>query len=425
MSRCARWRSRSNRETAGSASSRCCSPASSCCSSCNDSDPLQSAAHAVPTPARSFAPVALLEIQGVTRRFGDFTAVDDVSLAVEPGEFFTLLGPSGCGKTTLLRMIAGFDLPDAGRILLSGDDLATTPPELRPVRTVFQSYALFPHMSVAANVAFPLQMARVPPGERKARIEAALEDVRLTGFDKRYPHELSGGQKQRVAIARALVTHPTMLLLDEPLAALDAKLREDLSIELINLQKEVGIAFVYVTHDQTEALALSHRIAVMNHGRIEQLDEPSKIYGYPRTRFVADFIGHCNLLSGPVIQTDGGVAIVDVEGLGGVQVATQASIPGGARGTVALRPEKIRIATSAPAENPASPLADPHANHYRGTVHDLLYMGDVTVYRVGTPGGAIVEALLANSQTGRAKFFEVGDAVEVSWPVAAGHFIAE
>jgi len=369
--------------------------------------------------------VALLEIQGVTRRFGDFTAVDDVSLAVEPGEFFTLLGPSGCGKTTLLRMIAGFDLPDAGRILLSGDDLATTPPELRPVRTVFQSYALFPHMSVAANVAFPLQMARVPPGERKARIEAALEDVRLTGFDKRYPHELSGGQKQRVAIARALVTHPTMLLLDEPLAALDAKLREDLSIELINLQKEVGIAFVYVTHDQTEALALSNRIAVMNHGRIEQLDEPSKIYGYPRTRFVADFIGHCNLLSGPVIQTDGGVAIVDVEGLGGVQVATQASIPGGARGTVALRPEKIRIATSAPAENPASPLADPHANHYRGTVHDLLYMGDVTVYRVGTPGGAIVEALLANSQTGRAKFFEVGDAVEVSWPVAAGHFIAE
>jgi len=370
--------------------------------------------------------VALLEIQGVTRRFGDFTAVDNVSLAVEPGEFFTLLGPSGCGKTTLLRMIAGFDLPDAGRILLSGEDLATTPPELRPVRTVFQSYALFPHMSVAANVAFPLQMARVAPGERKTRIEAALEDVRLTGFDKRHPHELSGGQKQRVAIARALVTRPTMLLLDEPLAALDAKLREDLSIELINLQKEVGIAFVYVTHDQTEALALSHRIAVMNHGRIEQLDEPSRIYGYPRTRFVADFIGHCNLFSGPVIASDGRVAIVDVDGLGAVQVATQASVAGGARGTVALRPEKIRIATSAPADrDPASPLADAHANHYRGTVHDLLYMGDVTVYRVSIPGGAIVEALLANSQSGRAKFFEVGDAVEVSWPVAAGHFIAE
>jgi spermidine/putrescine transport system ATP-binding protein len=370
--------------------------------------------------------VALLEIQGVTRRFGDFTAVDDVSLAVEPGEFFTLLGPSGCGKTTLLRMIAGFDLPDAGRILLSGEDLAGTPPELRPVRTVFQSYALFPHMSVEGNVAFPLRMARVPAGERKLRIEGALEDVRLTGFNKRFPHELSGGQKQRVAIARALVTHPLMLLLDEPLAALDAKLREDLSIELINLQKEVGIAFVYVTHDQTEALALSHRIAVMNHGRIEQLDEPSKIYGFPRTRFVADFIGHCNLFSGPVRQSNGSVATVDVEGLGPVQVATQTSVPGGARGTVAIRPEKIRIcANAAEAGERVTGSADPHANLYRGSVHDLLYMGDVTVYRVGTPAGATVEALLANSQSGRAKFFEVGDAVEVSWPVAAGHFIAE
>src|SRR5690349_8351062 len=319
MSRCARWRSRSNRETAGSASSRCCSPASSCCSSCNDSDPLQSAAHAVPTPARSFAPVALLEIQGVTRRFGDFTAVDNVSLAVEPGEFFTLLGPSGCGKTTLLRMIAGFDLPDAGRILLNGQDLADTPPELRPVRTVFQSYALFPHMTVEGNVAFPLQMARVPARERKTRIEGALEDVRLTGFNRRYPHELSGGQKQRVAIARALVTHPTMLLLDEPLAALDAKLREELQIELINLQKEVGIAFVYVTHDQTEALALSHRIAIMNRGRVEQLDEPSKIYGFPRTRFVADFIGQCNLFSGPIASRDGNILDVDVDGLGRVR----------------------------------------------------------------------------------------------------------
>jgi spermidine/putrescine transport system ATP-binding protein len=361
--------------------------------------------------------VALLDIQGVTRRFGDFTAVDNVSLAVEPGEFFTLLGPSGCGKTTLLRMIAGFDLPDAGRILLNGEDLADTPPELRPVRTVFQSYALFPHMTVEGNVAFPLQMARVAAEERKARIEGALEDVRLLGFNKRYPHELSGGQKQRVAIARALVTHPTMLLLDEPLAALDAKLREDLSIELINLQKEVGIAFVYVTHDQTEALALSHRIAVMNHGRIEQLDEPSKIYGFPRSRFVADFIGHCNLFSGPVRETTGSLAVVDVDGLGPVRVATQASVPQSARGTVALRPEKIRIAAGAPSETPD--------NHFRGTVQDLLYMGDVTVYRVGTSNGAVVEALLANSQGGRAKFFEVGDAVEVSWPVAAGHFIAE
>jgi len=380
--------------------------------------------------------VALLEIQGVTRRFGDFAAVDDVSVAVEAGEFFTLLGPSGCGKTTLLRMVAGFDLPDAGRILLNGEDLADRPPELRPVRTVFQSYALFPHMTVEGNVAFPLQMANVKASQRPARIAAALEDVRLIGFGKRYPHELSGGQKQRVAIARALVTHPTMLLLDEPLAALDAKLREELQVELINLQKEVGIAFVYVTHDQTEALALSHRIAVMNGGRVEQLDEPSKIYGFPRTRFVADFIGQCNLFSGPVTANEGGIVTVDVKGLGSVRVATRSPIATGATGTVALRPEKIRIAPSAPLDNNrhaggfAASLPPKGAqlapdNHFRGKVADLLYMGDVTVYRVETPGGTRIEALLANSQSGRAKFFEVGDAVETSWHVDAGHFIAE
>jgi spermidine/putrescine transport system ATP-binding protein len=390
--------------------------------------------------------VALLDIQGVTRRFGEFTAVDRVSLGVEAGEFFTLLGPSGCGKTTLLRMIAGFDLPDEGRILLEGEDLAGRPPELRPVRTVFQSYALFPHMTVEGNVMFPLQMARVPPGERKARIEAALEDVRLTGFNRRYPHELSGGQKQRVAIARALVTHPTMLLLDEPLAALDAKLREELQIELINLQKEVGIAFVYVTHDQTEALALSHRIAVMNRGRVEQLDEPSRIYGFPRTRFVADFIGHCNLLSGPVIANANGIVTVDAASLGPVRVAARSALAPGTPATVALRPEQVRIAASVPrqADNPhasgvaSAPPADgtqpatPGSasppvpdNHYRGSVAELLYMGDVTVYRVEMPGGSRIEALLANSQGGRAKFFEVGDPVEMSWPVNAGHFIEE
>ena len=241
--------------------------------------------------------------------------------------------------------------------------------------------------------------------------------MRLQGFNKRYPHELSGGQRQRVAIARALVTHPAMLLLDEPLAALDAKLREDLSIELINLQKEVGIAFVYVTHDQSEALALSHRIAVMNRGRVEQLDEPSKIYGFPRTAFVADFIGHCNLFGGPVANRANDVVTVDVADLGPVRVGVAAGIANVAKGTVAIRPEKIRIAASAPEGTPD--------NHFRGTVEDLLYMGDVTVYRVSTPGGAKVEALLANSQSGRAKFFEVGDAVEMSWPVGAGHFIPE
>jgi spermidine/putrescine transport system ATP-binding protein len=360
--------------------------------------------------------MALLDIQGVSRRFGDFTAVDNVSLGIEAGEFFTLLGPSGCGKTTLLRMIAGFDLPDGGRILLNGEDLARRPPEARPVRTVFQSYALFPHMTVEGNVAFPLRMANTARGEIAGKIAEALEDVRLSGFGKRYPHELSGGQKQRVAIARALVTHPTVLLLDEPLAALDAKLREEMQIELINMQKEVGITFVYVTHDQTEALALSHRIAVMNKGKVEQTDEPTKIYGFPRTRFVADFIGHCNLFSGRVVENAGGIVTIDIPGLGRAQVAAGTPVQPGAPGTIALRPEKIRIQTAEAITRP---------NHYRGTVADLLYMGDVTVYRVATAAGARVEALLANSQSGRAKFFEVGDDVEMSWAIDAGHFIPE
>jgi spermidine/putrescine transport system ATP-binding protein len=361
--------------------------------------------------------MALLDIQGVTRRFGDFTAVDNVSLGIEAGEFFTLLGPSGCGKTTLLRMIAGFDLPDGGRILLNGENLAERPPEKRPVRTVFQSYALFPHMTVEGNVAFPLRMARTPEREIPAKIVAALEDVRLSGFGRRYPHELSGGQKQRVAIARALVTHPTVLLLDEPLAALDAKLREEMQIELINLQKDVGITFVYVTHDQTEALALSRRIAVMNKGTVEQVDEPSRIYGFPRTRFVADFIGHCNLLAGPVTGNRDGVVTIDVAGLGPVRIAARSRLAAGAHGTLALRPEMIRIGADR-----TDGGAD---NRFRGTIADFLYMGDVTMYRVATPQGTRIEALLANSQSGRAKFFDAGDTVEISWPVDAGHFIEE
>ena len=364
--------------------------------------------------------MALLEIQDVTRRFGDFTAVDGVSLAIAAGEFFTLLGPSGCGKTTLLRMIAGFDLPDGGRILLDGRDLASDPPERRPVRTVFQSYALFPHMTVAGNVAFPLQMARTAAGDVSARVRDALAGVQLDGKADRYPHELSGGQKQRVAIARALVTKPRVLLLDEPLAALDAKLREQMQIELINLQKSVGITFVYVTHDQTEALALSHRIAVMNHGRLEQVDEPSRLYSFPRSRFVADFIGHCNLFDGKVTaaMAVNGASLLDfdVAGLGTIKVKNSAAIAAGGAGSLALRPEKIRISES------VTQTAD--ENHCAGRVAELLYMGDVTVYLVETPGGARIEALLANSAAGRAQFFEVGDPVEVAWRFDAGHFIA-
>jgi len=240
--------------------------------------------------------MALLEIHNITRHFGDFEAVKGVSFNVESGEFFTLLGPSGCGKTTILRMIAGFDLPDSGQILLDGRDLAETPAERRPIHTVFQSYALFPHLTVGQNVAFPLRMAGVAGAELQQRVRATLEQVHLAELAGQFPHELSGGQKQRVALARGLVNRPRLLLLDEPLAALDLKLREQMQLELIKLQREVGVSFIFVTHDQPEPLALSHRIAVMNRGRIEQLDEPSRLYGFPSNRFVANFIGNCNLL---------------------------------------------------------------------------------------------------------------------------------
>jgi spermidine/putrescine transport system ATP-binding protein len=361
--------------------------------------------------------MALLEIRNVTRRFGDFVAVDDVSLSVEAGEFFCLLGPSGCGKTTLLRMIAGFDATDGGSIWLDGRDMTGIPPEARNVHTVFQSYALFPHMTVAENIAFPLEMAGLAPAEIQARVEEALEDVSLSGMSVRYPNALSGGQRQRVAVARALVNRPKLLLLDEPLAALDAKLKEKMQLELITLQKEVGIAFVYVTHDQQEALALAHRIAVMNKGRVEQLDEPSKLYGYPRNRFVADFIGTCNILDAEVLSVDSGRMRLRIAGLGEVEAADSASAPAGAKGALALRPEQVAISRQL--------APDPDQNRFTGQVFDFLYLGDVTVYVVELPNGSRIEAMLPNSAPGRAKFFEPGDPVEIGWRVDAGRFLVD
>jgi len=360
--------------------------------------------------------MALLEIRKVTRRFGSLAAVDDVSLQVEAGEFFTLLGPSGCGKTTLLRMIAGFDLPDAGAILLDGVDMADTPPERRPIHTVFQSYALFPHMTVAQNVAFPLRMAGAAGASIAQKVGEALAMVHLEEKGDQYPHELSGGQKQRVALARSLVNRPRLLLLDEPLGALDAKLREEMQIELIAMQREVDVTFVFVTHAQNEALALSDRIAVMNAGRIEQLDEPSRIYGLPRNRFVADFIGKINMLEGEVIAAEGERVRLRVPGLG--EIAAQSAIPlvPGARASLALRPEQVRIG--------AADGAGELPNRFRGKVRDFLYVGDVTTYVVDLPNGERLRALLPNSAPGRAKFFEVGDAVAVGWPAEAGVVLA-
>ncbi len=361
----------------------------------------------------------MLEIKHISRHFDSFIALDEVSLKIEAGEFFTLLGPSGCGKTTLLRLIAGFDQPNGGDILLDGKSLLTTPPEQRPIHTVFQNYALFPHMTVAQNIAFPLRMASYNNEQINRRVIEALENVRLPNTGDRYPDALSGGQKQRIAIARALVNRPRLLLLDEPLSALDAKLREQMQLELINLQKEVGITFVYVTHDQGEALALSHRIAVMNQGRIIQMDEPSRLYGYPNNRFVASFIGHCNLLAGEVRSVEPNRALVELDGLGPVYTALPPQTPFdiGSRCTLTVRPEKTSISTSLP-------QGDDQA-HFKGEVHDMLYLGDVTVYKVVLANGMLIEALLANSAPGSARFFEVGDSVEVAWRVDAGHLVVD
>jgi len=361
--------------------------------------------------------VAQLDIRNVTRRFGDFVAVDNVSLTIEAGEFFTLLGPSGCGKTTLLRMIAGFDQPDAGQILLDGRDLADTPAEHRPIHTVFQSYALFPHMTVAENIAFPLKMARRSPAEIQQRLREVMEQVRLTGKADSYPHELSGGQQQRVALARGLVNRPRLLLLDESLAALDAKLREEVQVELIHLQREVGITFIFVTHAQAEALALSHRIAVMNQGRVEQVDEPAKLYGFPKNRFVADFIGHINMVAAQVEEAGHGHLRLAVAGLGEIVAPPLAGVTAGDSGVFAIRPEQVRIGV----QGELTELK----NHFTGEVRSLLYQGDVSVYRVQLANGAMIEALLPNSAPGRAELFKAGEQVKVGWRHDAGVFLHE
>jgi spermidine/putrescine transport system ATP-binding protein len=359
--------------------------------------------------------MALLEIREVTRRFGELAAVERVSLAIEAGEFFTLLGPSGCGKTTLLRMIAGFDEPDEGELFLDGRPLAGIAPEKRPVHTVFQSYALFPHMTVEGNIAFPLEMAGRSRDEIGRLVRETLALVHLEDKGRAYPHELSGGQKQRVALARGLVNKPRLLLLDEPLGALDAKLREEMQVELINLQRDVGVTFVFVTHAQQEALALSHRIAVMNNGRVEQLDTPDRLYTAPASRFVADFIGKINLIDAEVVELSRGHLGLRSAVLGDFAAEFPAGVNAGERGALALRPELVRVAGHLESMD--------LRNRFAGRVKELLYLGDVTLYKVQLEGGFVVEALLTNAAPGRAKLFKVGDAVAVAWRHDAGVFL--
>src|SRR5438105_6988784 len=289
-------------------------------------------------------PRAAIGLVGVSKRFGTHVAVDDVTLEIGEGEFFSLLGPSGCGKTTTLRMVAGFELPDAGRIVLKGSDVTEVPANRRPVNMVFQQYALFPHMSVYDNVAFGLRVKRVPRAEHRGRVHEMLRVVSLEGFDRRRARQLSGGQQQRVALARALVNRPAALLLDEPLGALDVKLRKQMQLELKRIQNELGTTFVYVTHDQDEALAMSDRIAVMNHGRVEQIGAPREIYEHPSTPFVADFIGSLNALEFTVNELVGDYALSRPAGGERVVVRVGSDAQTGDSVRIAVRPERIQIA---------------------------------------------------------------------------------
>lgn len=344
-------------------------------------------------------PVAV-ELTEVTRRFGGFTALAGVSLQVRRGEFFSLLGPSGCGKTTLLRLIAGLDLPDAGSLHIGGRGMEAVPAHLRPVNTVFQSYALFPHLSVRENVAFGLRMKKVPPAETDRRVARVMELVEIAGMASRRPAQLSGGQKQRVALARALVNEPEVLLLDEPLGALDLKLRQQLQIELRALQKRLGLTFIYVTHDQDEALVMSDRIGVMNAGRIEQLGDARELYERPRTRFVADFLGQCNLLEGVVTRIEiGPTPRLQLQtALGEIIVAAPAHRRAvGERCTLALRPEKVALV--------ATP--GPGGNAFRVRVSEVVYTGADSAYSL--TGGVSLKARQLNGGSGTPGW-KVGDA---------------
>ena len=348
-----------------------------------------------------------IRIEQVTKKFGDFVAVQDVSLCVYKGEIFCLLGGSGCGKTTLLRMLAGFEQPSSGRIFIDGQDMAGIAPYDRPVNMMFQSYALFPHMTVRQNVAFGLQQEKRPRAEIEQRVAEMLEIVKLTPYAQRKPHQLSGGQRQRVALARSLVKKPKLLLLDEPLGALDRKLREHTQFELLNLQQQLGVTFVVVTHDQEEAMTLASRIAVMDRGAIVQVGTPSEIYEFPNCRFVADFIGSVNMFEGELVEDEPDhVRIRSQELPAPLHVAHGISSAPGATVWAAIRPEKIAMTRAAPAEQ---------ENSARGVVQEVAYMGDASIYLVKIDSGKTLRVTLPNTDRHAEDCISWDDTVYLSW----------
>jgi putrescine transport system ATP-binding protein len=356
-----------------------------------------------------------VQLQRVTRKYGDVYAVDDVSLDIYKGEFFSLLGSSGCGKSTLLRMLAGLETPTSGRILIDGVDVTDVPAYRRPVNMMFQSYALFPHMSVENNIAFGLKQEKLPAAERSKRIDQMLRLLHIEPLRRRKPDQLSGGQCQRVALARSLAKHPKLLLLDEPLGALDKRLRENTQFELVNLQAELGITFITVTHDQEEAMTMSSRIAVMHEGRILQVDTPSGIYEYPNCRFVAEFVGSINLFHGKVVEREGEDVIVEGTGVGCYRMHCHQPLAIGLPVAVAVRPEKIRLAAD-DADRP---------NRVRGKVEDIAYLGDVSIFHFALDDGQKVAMTLTNTRPITEQTLTWGESAVLEWDANGGVVLPE
>ncbi|MEP2151143.1 MAG: ABC transporter ATP-binding protein [Roseobacter sp.] len=352
----------------------------------------------------------LISFKNVTKRFGDFVAIDDLTLDIFEKEFFALLGPSGCGKTTMMRMLAGFENPTMGSMFLSGQDIAGVPPNERAVNMMFQSYALFPHLSVWENIAFGLRRDGVPKDALAARVEEMLKLTRLEKFSRRKPHQISGGQRQRVALARSLAKAPKLLLLDEPLGALDKKLRQDTQFELMDIQEKTGTTFVIVTHDQEEAMTVASRVAVMNEGRIVQVATPEKIYEAPNSVYVADFIGDINILKGPVKAVGEELYSLDFGGETRIKAASERPFSDGETAYLAIRPEKIAIHADRP----------DIANSIQGKVLDIAYLGNLSTYYVELPNGLVIKAQTANTRRISRRTFTWEDPVWISWSVTAG-----
>lgn len=359
----------------------------------------------------------IVRIEGVTKTFGNTYAVDDVSLDIYRGEFFSLLGSSGCGKTTLLRMLAGFETPTKGRIFIEGRDITDVPPYKRPVNMMFQSYALFPHMSVSDNIAFGLKQERMPADQIKERVEEMLDLVQISALGKRKPHQLSGGQRQRVALARSLAKHPRILLLDEPLGALDKKLRERTQFELVNIQVRLGTTFIVVTHDQEEAMTMSNRVALMREGRIEQIDTPRMIYEFPRSRYAASFFGSINLFAGVVESQENDMITVSSDEAGGqIQVSYSQPIAKGSDVTVAVRPEKLRLITDG---------QDSTANRIEGVIEEIAYLGDVSIYHADLASGKRIQFTQPNTRALAEQPLDWGQKVALCWESQAAVVLTE